>query len=1125
VGSVCPGNIRRDIPGSAAEPVGPLPPAAQTEVAYERDVAPVFQRHCIDCHGPDTQESRLRVDLAGSLLAGGDSGEPAVIRGQSESSYLIQVVSGQHADLRMPPDADPLSSEEIGILRAWIDQGMPGIPSGHDPHGVPGTDHWSFQPLQRPRVPLDSENHPVDAFIRASLQSLGLDLSPPADRRTQIRRLYLDVLGLLPSPREVEDFLADDSPDAYQRLVDRVLASPRYGERWGQHWLDVVRFAETNGFETNTPRPRAYPYRDYVIQALNHDRPYDQFVLEQLAGDGLGADAATGFLVAGAYDEVKSPDIGLTLMQRQDELADIINVTGGTILGLTLGCARCHNHKFDPVLQRDYYALQAVFAGVRHGERELRSEDAGRRRAQAAQLTTELEHLEEQLSRYAPVEDDTNRSSHPAWRIDDRDPSLTAGMDVLSSPSGTGENPPGTERGHRDDPGDIQRLPNLSGGSYTWWQAAPGENVSAYRPRQAGLHAIWVSWGCGWESHAADARYLLDRDGDPHTTDDQVLLAQVDQRVFADGSAAPAGKSLWSGLLYVGTHELTWNAAILVQNGEHEAAVTADTVVIEPRASTGPREGDGAAPPPRLPRLRPAVRPEHNVEHFPPIPARWVRMRIEQAGGSEPCLDELEIFATSHPNDNVALAARGAVPASSGDYAGNPKHRLEHLIDGRYGNSFSWISAERDRGWVEVELPTEVAIERIEWGRDRLGEFRDRVPSRYEFQVATEPNKWQVIASSQQRLPAGQSDPNPWAYRYAEVAEPQRAELERLLAKWQKLRRALSELQQVGPTAYVGRLEHPEPTRRLYRGDPLQPREEVAPDTLGVLGTLELSGDAPEDERRLAFARWVADPENPLTPRVMANRVWQHHFGRGLVATPSDFGGHGARPSHPELLDWLACQLLDHGWSLKTLHRLILTSETYRQASAPRAEGLAVDAESRWLWRFPPRRLEAESLRDNLLLVAGVLDQRMFGPGYSAFEPNTNYVRVYTPRDTMGPDTWRRMIYMTKVRMEQDSVFGAFDCPDAGQPAPTRGRSTTAVQALNLLNSPFSWEMAERVARRVAEECGPGHGAEIEYLFQLAYGRPPDADEWHAAQQLREQHGLVSVCRAILNSNEFLTIP
>ena len=354
--------ITATVTGHAAPPVD--------TAFFENKVRPILEEHCFDCHGPDEQKHKLRLDTALGILRGGESGEPLLLRGLSAESYLIKRVTSQNPKEVMPPKGERLTVEQIAVLRQWIDQGaaMPGATEAAAALQLK-TEHWSFQPVKRPTV--TKRGGEIDELVGAKLREKGLTFSPAADRATLIRRLYLVMHGMPPVPQEVLDFQNDARPDAYSRLVDRVLASPRYGERWARHWMDVVRYADTNGFETNRERKTAFPYRDYIIGALNADVPYDRFIREQLAGDALGADAATGFLVAGPHDIVKSPDVNLTLMQREDELADMVNTTGTAFLGLTMGCARCHNHKFDPVLQRDYYAMQAVFAGVSHGERTL----------------------------------------------------------------------------------------------------------------------------------------------------------------------------------------------------------------------------------------------------------------------------------------------------------------------------------------------------------------------------------------------------------------------------------------------------------------------------------------------------------------------------------------------------------------------------------------------------------------------------------------------------------------------------------------------------------------------------------------------------------------------------------
>jgi hypothetical protein len=415
---------------------------------------------------------------------------------------------------------------------------------------APGSDHWSFQPVTRPAPPAvanaDRARNPIDLFILAELEKRGLRPSPPADRRTLIRRMHLVMHGLPATPEQLRTFIESDDPRAYERLVEDVLASPRYGERWGRHWLDVVRYADTNGFETNTPRPNAWRYRDWVIAAFNEDKPYDRFVTEQLAGDAQasggtsGGGEATGFLVAGAYDVVKSPDVNLTLMQRQDELADMVNATSTAFLGLTVACARCHDHKFDAISQKDYYAMQAVFAGVQHGDRPVQTAESASRLAEAEQLKQRVAALRGELnSLESKVQSSVKRSPDAGHTIMIDDEAVlaegasagSAGVMLLAAKRGHGENPAGASRGFKDDPGDFDRLPNVSGGRYTFWEGVPNADLLAYRPGAAGRFRVWLSWGCGWDTHATDVKYVLDRDGDPATRGDQRVIAEVDQHM------------------------------------------------------------------------------------------------------------------------------------------------------------------------------------------------------------------------------------------------------------------------------------------------------------------------------------------------------------------------------------------------------------------------------------------------------------------------------------------------------------------------------------------------------------------------------------------------------------------
>jgi mono/diheme cytochrome c family protein len=926
--------------GCVAAAGQPAPQVASKsgEALFAGQVRKILSNTCVRCHNADQKKGGLDLSRRAAALGGGETGA-AIVPGHIDESLAIEKIeSGE-----MPPKSK-LSAHEIEAFRGWIAAGAPyqGEPVT-PPRG--GPDWWSLQPIRRVAVPEVRPSRaatirtPIDAFVLTKLQEKGLCPAPEADRAELIRRLSFDLIGLPPSPAEVAAFVNDRDPLAYEELVDRLLASPRHGERWGRHWLDVVRFGESEGYETNMPRPDAWPYRDYVIRAFNRDTPYPRFVLEQLAGDALaGSDwltqAATGFLVGGTHDIVGIQNVEGMRQQRADDLDDMITATGTAFLGITANCARCHDHKFDPITQQDYYGLQAVFSGVKHAVRSIPAPDALGRRAEAAEVAAELARVESRLDEFEPL-----------------------------------------------------------------------------------------------------ARPDLD---------------------------APA---------------------------------------------------------------RPMPNPRRNVERFAPVAARMIRMTIlATSNPSEPCIDELEVFTAGESPRNVALASAGGKASASSEYPDSPIHKIAHLNDGQVGNGRSWISRVPGKGVVTIEWPGAETIDRVVWGRDRREEYRDRLAVDYYIEAAPRPGEWHVVASSLDRIPY-RADAKPADQEPAGLTSELTSRRAELMSRQSELRARLARL---GDTMsiYAGTFSQPGPTHVLRRGDPMQPAAEVAPSAIAVIGRpLALPKDAPERDRRIALARWIGDPANPLPARVMVNRVWHYHFGQGIVSTPSDFGYNGAPPSHPELLDWLAGEFVEGGWRLKPLHRLIVLSATYRRSSRIDERARAIDGQNRLLWRMAPRRLETEAIRDAVLACSGNLDQAMGGPGYNIWEKNTNYVAVYRPRGELGPDAFRRMVYQFKPRSQQDPTFGAFDCPDAALVAPRRNVSTTALQALNLLNSRFVLQQAALFAERLKAEAGPDPARQATLAFALAFGRAPTSAELQAACGLIRSHGTPTFCRAVYNANEFVFVP
>lgn len=1044
------------------------------EVDFERDIEPIFAENCADCHGADKQKGQFRLDRLSGLLRGGDSGEAAVVPGNPDASFLLKVIRHKEPEREMPPKGDALPEVDIALIERWIKEGAK-TPAAYGPATEKEElTHWSFLPVKHSDAAKD-----IDGFILNELKGKGLVPSPEADRRTLIRRLYLVMTGLPPTPEQVAKFLTDSRTNAWENLVDEVLASPHYGERLATFWLDLVRFGETNGFETNRERPNAWRYRDWVIDSFNRDKAYDQFVREQIAGDTLGEVVATGFLVAGPYDVVKGQDPKLGVMQRMNELDDMINTTGTAFLGLTTGCARCHNHKFDPISQKDYYAMQAIFAGVQHGDSTLPKLPETER--QLAALDGKIAELTSQLAPFLP------RQRYAAIAIDDSE-----------------AEPLFEKAGEATDVSEPD--PNLNGAGYTWWTSRPGKDILIYRPRVRGLHRLWLSWGAGFSSHSSNAVYQL------QTAAGRKEIAIVDQRRLAGGTGEPADRKRWSGWFDAGVHELSPGDTLVLRGGEGGGVITADRVLFEPVDSADQK---GVAP-----NFRPSINPLRNIEPLASRPARFIRFTIDESSSGQPCIDEMEVYSGGK---NVALASNGAKLTSSGDFE-HPSHRLAHLNDGQYGNGKSWISAQAKGGWVQIEFSEAFPIDRIEWARDREGKFKDRLATAYRIEASLEPGQWELVAHSADRLPQGSDRVVAAGYDFSghpENISKQGREREQTLLAARAERNRLAE----PALAYAGKFTQPGTVHRLYRGEPDLKREEVGPDAIDVFTSLKLAPDAPEKDRRRAFADWVTGPENPLTARVIANRLWQFHFGTGIVDTPSDLGKNGTPPSHPELLDWLAVELVESGWSLKHLQRLILTSATWRQDNKPRADAMPIDAASRLLWRFPARRLEAEGVRDAILTVSGKLDLMAGGgPGFSAFEVVAENVRHYHPKKEYGIEDWRRMIYMTKVRQEKDHVFGAFDCPDASQAVPKRSRSTTPLQALNLLNSGFVMEQAGFFAKRLESEAATT-ADRVKRAFDLCFQRPPTTEDLTDATAFIEQEGIVQFARAMLNANEFVFIP
>ena len=866
--------------------------------------------YCIKCHGPKKQESDLRLDKINDF-----QGDDLRTRWHKIQRMI--------ADREMPPeDARQPDEKTRGQLLAWIK-------TEFGDAAISAADHWAFQPVIRHEVPgNDRTANAIDAFVLAKLAEHKLGASLPADRRTLVRRISLDLTGLPPSPSEVQAFVDDpaEMEVAFGRVVDRLLRSPRYGERWAQHWLDVIRWAETVGFETNLERRNAWHYRDWVIDSLNADKSYDQFIVEQIAGDTIGADAAIGFLVAGPANlpgQIGRDEEAMR-QARQDELDEVIRTVSQSLFGLTIGCARCHDHKFDPITQRDYYAMQATFAGLTYGDRRLRGKQNDQWTEQVPKVREELKVLRQQLQ-------ETQQRFH-----------LRPPLDAIQT------------------------------------------------------------------------------------------------------------------------------------------------------------------------------------ETFDAVHVDAVRMEIAETEKGSASLYEFEVWSvgsTEQPARNLALASFGATPSASSFALANQTRHFDNLVDGSVDRrqAFPWVAAKSGPAWLQIDLSEPATVNRVVWHAG------SSMPANYEIKVRdAKSGEWKLVAHTRNRLPRSSDMRAAKDVRLDGMSAEQVDLLFKLLAK---IRTTQSELTRFsnGPQVYAASFnETPDKTWLLKRGDPFQRAGEVSPAVPSVLEKSSAkSSPKREIERRLKLARHLTHPDHPLTARVIVNRIWQHHFGTGLVESPSDFGRMGARPSHPKVLDWLTAEFVEQGWSLKKLHRLIVMSQTYQQSSRPRDDALAIDAETRLLWRYPPRRLDAEAIRDSILTVSGKLNTKMHGPGFDFFDRRGG-LSDYTAKETFDANGWRRMIYAHKIRMESVDIFGAFDCPDAGQMTPRRSQSITPIQSLGLFNSPFVNRQAAFFAERVRKESSDELRRCVDRVFEIALARHPIESEHEQMVELATAHGLEQVCRVVLNSSEFV---
>lgn len=973
---------------------------------FRHKVEPILREHCFGCHSHSSgqMEGNLALDWKSGWVVGGDRGT-AIIPGKPEESLLIRAVQHEDAELLMPEEK--LTEAEIEILVAWVQGG-----AYDDRVAVPQLQEeeswWSLQPLVATPIPAKTStdgavgDHPIDSFIGAKLATAGLQFSPKAAPRDLIRRLYFDLIGLPPSFKEVEEFCADPSEAAYVEVVDRLLASPQYGERWARHWFDTIHFADSHGYEHDVGRDHAWPYRDYVINALNNDLPWNTFIRQQLAVDYFEPEAnhlipALGFLGAGTFDfsTYSTGPVTFDYLDRDDMLTQ----TMAAFVSTTANCARCHAHKFDPISQEDYYALQSVFAGVLKGDVPYDID---------AHIAAERRRLEALLA---------------AVERGDRD--------VLSS-------------------ADSQEL------AAKWEEQRSG--------------------GAQWTP--LDVHSFVSLEGATLTQ----IPAGVEKGVILAGGNNPDTDTY----VVTGTTSLSQVSGVRLDLFPHPSL---------------PMNGPGRCHNGNL-HLSEII-----VTAFLPGQMGGAQVPIARATAD---FDQ-EGWGVQRAVDGDSKTAWGIHPA-----VGQQHHAVFEFAQ-------------------PLQLPAgstlTITLKQLHGGSHLIGAFRLTVTDSTAVSISALPGPVEEALH----------------VRTSERSTEQRLNIARHVVRLA----ALEELAKLPPQAKVyavganvlipmgsgnsqpASVPSPKVVHLLQRGDIQKPRQEVSPGALSVLQhlparftTIAHQGEA---ARRAALADWLAHRDNVLTWRSVVNRVWHFHFGRGLCDTPSDLGRMGGIPSHPELIDWLALWFRDEaGASLKKLHRLIVTSHTYRQSSMIRGTAAAIDADNRFWWRQSQQRLDADAYRDFLLAVSGRLDDSMGGPAIQHFLQSPG--AQLTPKLDYAAFDWgsrganRRSIYRFVWRGIPDPLMAALDFPDLGLLTPARSASISPLQALALYNNHFvlfhSAAMAEHVSRVTMDE-----DQQVIAVIQNLYQRDPAESELSLYRGHLQRHGLASLCRVLLNSNEFLFIP
>ncbi len=992
-----------------------LPPPVDRKIDFAKDVRPLLEKHCWGCHGAKKQESGLRLDSRDALLRGGDIGQ-VIAAGDSERSRLIVLVSGTDSQTVMPPDGPQLKPQEVGILRAWIDQGCV-WPADVSPKTEIKNTHWSYQPIRRVAAPnvkkSDWVRNSIDQFVLAELEKRGIAPSPEADRFTLIRRLNLDLLGLAPTLEEVDAFVNDSRTNAYEELVDRLLKSPHFGERWGRHWLDMARYADSDGYEKDNPRPDAYRWRDWVIDAINNDLPFDQFTIEQIAGDLLPNATAMQQLATAFHRQTLTNTEGGTDKEqwRVEACFDRTETTGAVWLGLTVGCARCHSHKYDAISQREYYQL---FAAYNNGDEE----------------TTVVPKSSEEVAAFEKA-----KAAHDAEVA-------TVTIKLRAEQGKLGE-------------------------AFSVWESQAQVSLA--------------------ESVANPLKLLALDDLKVESDGNVTFVAQKDGSFLASGANPNSA-----------TYTITGKTSVV--------GVTALRLDVLPDNSL-PAKGPGRVAHGNfvLSEMTAEVAPAADFSNARKLEFAGAKADFEQADKPWRAVDVIDgkeetgwAIAPQYGKDHWAIFGL-----------------KEPLVVGQVSNlPGNAVASANSEGQVKNLPHVFVRVQlRQQYGQQHtIGRFKLSLQTGIEPSITLPENVQKLLAVKPEQRSAEQSQQLLDYYSSLDAAT------KALVKQLDDLKKKEPPKPELTARVLLQRTKDPRKTFVFRRGEFLEPltEQEVVPAAFSTLPPMK-----PRDEKaamadRLDLARWLVSPNNPLTPRVTVNHIWRQLFGRGIVASVNDFGVRGEKPSHPELLDWLASAFatkseisdlkFQMNWSRKALIKLIVTSATYRQASKHRDELLDVDPQNALLARQNRLRVEAEIVRDLSLEVAGMLSKKIGGPSvYPALPPgitDLSYAGNFKWPTSTGEDRNRRGMYTFFKRTAPHPNLTTFDCPDANLTCVERRASNTPLQALITLNNETFLEASQAFAKRLLSQPSKDDAARLSQAFRLCVARVPSDRELHQLTQL-----------------------